>query len=457
MDLIHKLNLEIYRSCIAKMKGIKEYNDLFWQTYYTLEETKTWGIKKFKEYQLQKLIMLIHYAYNKTKYYRKMFDEYGWHPRDFQNFQDIRKIPILTKDVLKNNINELRAIPLHNCVAVTTGGTTGIPTKLFLDNRSTEAMRLAFVWHSFHEGGYYFGDKIAVLRGKVMGNKDVVIDSKYNILYCSSMNMSEKNMRQYLEQIQKYKAKHIRAYPSTAALLADYVKDMGIHFNEDGKIKTLFTSSETLTLDMRKLIEEQLHLEIIDLYGNCEQIGMIGQCKKGHYHEYMCHSYLEYLDNEEQIVRSGEGRIIGTGFINYAMPLIRYDTGDIALIDTNCVRKCTNRQKTIRSIVGRHRKDEFLIGKDGNLVNFVAINSHADIFDHIYKFQFVQEDKGQVKINIMPKKGYTTSDRINIYREFKKRLGVTFDLEICETEQFEYTARGKSKFLIQKVNIDDKY
>ncbi len=453
MNLQDKLKIGIYRNVTSRVKQIKEYDPLFWQTYDRLEETKSWGIRQFREYQMEKLNALIHYAYQKTRYYRNLFDEYGWKPNDFQNFHDIRKIPILTKEILKEHLNELRAVPSHHCLAVTTGGSTGIPTKLFLDARSTEAVRLAFVWHSFHEGGYYFGDKIAVLRGRVTGNKEIFVDPQYDILYCSSMNMSEKNMGKYLTQIQKFGAKHIRAYPSAAELLAKYVKDTGTHFNEDGKIKTLFTSSETLTEDVRRFIEEQLHVKVLDLYGNCEQIGMVGQCQKGHYHEYMCHSYLEYLNDGGVPVKTGEGRIIGTGFINPAMPLIRYDTGDIALLRGQPKERCGNRQKIICQVIGRHRKDEVLIGKDGNILNFVAINTHADIFDHIYRFQLVQEEKGRVKINVMPGKGYTETDNRNIYREFKKRFGSSFELEIHETDEFEYTPRGKSKFLIQKINI----
>lgn len=452
MDSLHNIKQKVFRNITAKIKGMKEYDDLFWKTYDMLEETKSWNVWQFREYQLQQLKMLIHYAYKNTKYYRRMFDEYGWSPRDFQNFQDIRKIPVITKEILQKNLNELRAIPLHNCVAVTTGGYTGIPTKLFLDARSTDAVRLAFVWHSFHEGGYYFGDKIAVLRGKVIGDGDIFHDPRYDILYCSSMNMSEKNIKKYLYEIQKFGAKHIRAYPSAAEILAKYIKDTGTCFNEDGKIKTLFTSSETLTMDMRRLIEEQLHVRVMDLYGNCEQIGMIGQCMEGHYHEYMCHSYLEYLDDGDVPVKTGRGRIIGTGFTNPAMPLIRYDTGDAALLDkVTCTERCVNRQKMICRLVGRRRRDEFLIGKDGNRVNYVAINTHADIFDNVYRIQFVQEEKGCIKINVMPGHKYTKADHTNIYQEFKKRFGGTFDLEVNETEQFEYTLRGKSKFIIQKL------
>lgn len=457
MDPIHKFRVGVYHNFVVKAKKINEYNELFWETYTMLEKTNSWKIAQFREYQLQKIISLIRFAYENTKYYRRMFDEYGWKPKDFQNFHDLKRIPILTKDILKSNLNELRAIPLHKCVAVTTGGSTGIPTKIFLDARSTEAIRLAFVWRSFHEGGYYFGDKIAILRGKVIGSENILIDHKNNILYCSSMNMSEKNMRKYLYQIQKFGTKHIRAYPSSAELLAKYIKDTGTPFNDDGRIKTLFTSSETLTPDVRILIEEQLHVKVVDLYGNSEQIGMIGQCRAGHYHEYMCHSYLEYLNDDNKSVSTGEGRIIGTGFINPAMPLIRYDTGDVALLGKNHMKSCVNRQRVITSIAGRRRKDEFLIGKDGNLVNFVAINTHADIFDHIYRYQFVQEKKGSVRVNVMPGRGYTMVDNRNIYREFKNRLGETFDLEVCETNQFEYTVRGKSKLLVQKLTFEGKY
>ena len=107
MDLSHSLRGKIYRNITAKIRGMEEYNDLFWKTYDLLEETKSWSTLQFREYQLQKLKELIDYAYANTKYYRRMFDEYGWTPRDFRNFHDIRKIPILTKDILEKNLKNM--------------------------------------------------------------------------------------------------------------------------------------------------------------------------------------------------------------------------------------------------------------------------------------------------------------------------------------------------------------
>jgi len=455
-NLFYKhMRAEIYHNFSSRFLGKIKYDDLFWKTYYWLDETNSWNIKQFREYQMQELRKQIEHAYYHTIYYRKLFDENGWKPKDFQNFRDFRKIPILSKDDMKEHFEELRALPRRNCYVVTTGGTTGIPTKIYQEIDRTVNLYRAFVWQWYNEGKYYPGDKAAILRGSIIRNGCYGFEENSNELHCSSMKMSEKNMRIYLLQMEKYGIKAICALPSAAELLAKYVKNTNTPFNGEGKIKSLFTSSETLTDEARRLIEEQLHLRVYDLYGNSEQMGMIGQLRDGQYHEYMCHSYVEYLDESGSAVKSGKGRIVATGFINRAMPLLRYDTNDFAEVADRRQMKGCSAQVVVKNICGRWKKDALIIGKNGNRVNISAINTHANLFDHIYKMQFVQEKQGKIKLNIMPNKKFSCTDLNNISQEFKNRLGETFELEVCITDQFEYTDRGKERLLVQKLKFVD--
>ena len=452
--LSKRMRSEFYRNFSENVFKKKKYSKLFWEMYYWLDKTKEWDLKQFREYQLYQLQKQIHHAYHHTSYYRRLFEENGWRPQDFQDFNDFRKIPILTKKDWKEHIEELTALPRRKCRLVTTGGSTGIPTPIYHQLDKTSDVYMAFVWQWYNEGGYHLGDKAAILRGTVIKNGCYEFIKNTDELHCSSMKMTEKNMKEYLFRMEQYGIKVICAYPSTAELLAKYVDKMNIPFNESGKIKSLFTSSESLTKQARKYIENILHLRVFDLYGNSEQMGMIAQLRDGLYHEYMCHSYVEYLDECNRPVQSGRGRIVATGFINEAMPVLRYDTEDYADIIREKSGSKYNAQNIVKSIYGRRGRDEFIVGRDGNTVNFVAINSHADIFRHVYKFQVVQEEKGKVKLNIMPSKDFTRLDYVLIQQEFRTKLGEMFELDVNVTDQFEYTLRGKERLLVQKLVMD---
>jgi len=449
----NRIKGEVYRTFFVKFLGKRKYDDLFWKKYYWLEQTKSWDLKKFREYQMREIQKQISYAYHNTVYYKRLFDEYGWKVESFQDFQDFRRIPVLTKKDMQIHLEELRAMPRWKCKVVTTGGSTGIPTKIYHDKSQIDSIYMAYVWRWYNEGNYYPGDRAAIIRGNIIKNGCYEYVKENDELICSSMKMSEKNMKEYLRQMEKYGVTFICAYPSAAELLAKFIKNTGIAFNENGKIKSLFTSSETLTKKTRMLVEKYLHVRVLDLYGNSEQMGMIGQFRDGLYHEYMCHSYVEYLDDDNHPVKNGKGRIVATGFINRAMPILRYDTNDYAEIANSRNHKRCSAQNIVTDICGRRKRNDLIVGMDGNFVSLVAINTHADIFDHIYKIQYVQEEKGKLKLKIMPGEGYSLKDRNQIYHEFQRRLGETFELEVCETDQFDYTPRGKSKLLVQKIKI----
>ena len=438
------------------MKLRRRYSPVFWEAYQFLQKSKLWERSRLEEYQWLEIKKLLNYAYNNTVYYQKKFSEYGIIPDGIKDFDDFsKKVPVLTKDDVRNNLEDLIALPKQKLEYVSTGGSTGIPLGFFLEKGVTYQKTLAFEWRQFNEGGYFFGDKVAVLRGRVLKDCFFAIDRKQRRLFLSTFDMTEENMHKYVDLINRYRPKHIRAYPSAAEMLAKLIIHYYPGFNEDKSILSLFTSSEDLSNHQREVFSKALRLIVFDKYGNNEQCGMIGQCKEGKYHEYMEFAYSEFLDESNNRVKEGKAKLISTSFVNYALPFIRYDTGDVVELDGNGECFCGMEHRLIKRINGRWKRNYQVVGRDGNLISLTALNSHSDIFDNVYRIQYLQNEKGKVTLNIVPKQSYTSKDRNRIYEELNGKLKERLELTVTEVNNVQLTKSGKYKLLVQNLDLMD--
>ena len=116
---------KIYHFIPQSVRMGRTYRDL----YKKYSELQYLPYEKRLEYQLQELQSIISYAYNHTKYYHNLFGEYGIVPKQIQDFSDIKKIPLLTKDIVRDHLEEMVSdvIPQKSLQYVTTGGSTGKP------------------------------------------------------------------------------------------------------------------------------------------------------------------------------------------------------------------------------------------------------------------------------------------------------------------------------------------
>ena len=111
-----------------------------------LEKSQWWSKKEIQEYQLRKLYETIEYAYKNVPYYKKVFDDRGILPSDIQSFDDLKKLPILTKEIIQNNFDDLvsRAYPRYKMISCNTGGTSG-KRFYFLEPADSPLMEWAFI------------------------------------------------------------------------------------------------------------------------------------------------------------------------------------------------------------------------------------------------------------------------------------------------------------------------
>ena len=448
---------QIFKNGIYSFIPFKyRFGKTFLNTYQFVKNSREWPVEKLEDYRWQELVSALRFAEEYSPYYQALLKKNGVTTNDIKNYTDFRKaIPLLKRDQIIEKKEEIAA--QHENIRkkyVTTSGTSGRQLGFYIEKNITYPKTLAFEWFQFNEGGCFFDDPVVVLRGKIIKKGISTYEKRTNSLFLSSFDLIPGKIPEFIQAIQDFKPRHIRAYPSSLEVIAKYVKNTGIPFNKDGFIQSLFTTSENLSEEQRKLFEEVLKLKVFDKYGNSEQCTIIGQCREGNYHDYMQYSFTEFLDENDEPVITGKARIVSTSFVNYAMPFIRYDTGDYVELDNNrCT--CGMQHLTVKKITGRRNEDEYIIGKNGNVVSITSLNMHSDVYDKILKHQYSQEKKGYIEFRIVPGRNYSGDVNKYIHDELKSRLKENFEISVKEVKDVELTARGKYKIVIQKLNVND--
>lgn len=407
---------------------------------------------------MRQLGRLLGHAYRNVPYYRRVFDERGLKPGDIQNLSDLRKLPFLTKEIIRDNLKDLvaRNYPASKLEYVTTGGTSGVPLGFYYERGVSRATEWAFIKTLWERVGYRFQDRCVILKGSVVASAGQGIFWEKTLfgrwLILSSYHMTGDNLPKYIDKIREFRPKFIQAFPSAITILARFMKtNDSKHF--DG-VRAVLCGSENMYPGQRELIEEVLHCPVYAWYGHAERAVLAGECGQSNgYHIFPEYGITELVREDGTPVsdENDTGSIVGTGLTNYAMPLIRYKTDDQSVWakgDCACRRKYP-RLKTVR---GRWLQ-EFIITKNNRPISITAINMHSDVFDNVAQFQFYQDRKEEVVFNIVKKPAYTDHDTEYIRKELGKKLGGDIDLIIRFVDNIPRTERGKYRFLIQKLPV----
>src|SRR5262245_5167546 len=311
--------------------------------------------KELEEMQLAKLRLMIEHCYHKVPFYRQIFDRAGFRPEHFRTIDDLRNIPVLTRQDLRDNFDQLKAVDAHRYQPETSysGGSTGEPVRFLLDRKAI-ALEKACVRRHWMRSGYNDGEPTVNLRGlrlAVQRGEFWVIDKGENSLYLSSYHLTPETIETFVKAIDAFRPSLINCYASSAGLLAALAEQAGLTLYEP---RSIVCASETLHSYQRARIESAFNTKVWDWYGLTELVGNASQCELHEgYHISMEQGCFEVLDEDGIPVEPGEiGEIVATGLHNFSMPLLRYRTGDLAeATDAPC--GCRRGSRIIKSIRGR--------------------------------------------------------------------------------------------------------
>jgi phenylacetate-coenzyme A ligase PaaK-like adenylate-forming protein len=430
------------------------YGPTFNRQLSFLKESQWWSREDLERYQAEQLGRVLKHAYDHVPFYYRLFKQLSLKPEDFSRPGILREIPFLDKDTVLENLPDLIATDRRRMIYLTTGGTSGKQLKIYADpaNRVKEQ---AFIHDLWSRVGYDFHSRRAVLRGKVIRTDHYPRTWKYDPwrkeLLLSTYDMTDENLSLYIEKIKEYRTEFIHCYPSTITVLAKFVKKYDI--NDFPPIKAVLATSENTYPGQREFVEETLKTRYVDLYGHVEQLVLAGECEvNSQYHIYPQYGYTEIIgpDDKEVTEDGGRGEIIGTGFINTVMPLIRYRTGDWAIVKKGWC-SCGRKYPLLEKVEGRWHQD-MIVGKRGNLISIAAINTHSDVYDRVRQYQFWQERPGQIILKVVKDKEYRDDDTSRIVNYLKERFAGDVDVIIEFVNEISRTGRGKFKYLIQKLS-----
>jgi phenylacetate-coenzyme A ligase PaaK-like adenylate-forming protein len=304
--------------------------------------------------------------------------------------------------------------------------------------------------------GYRLGDRYATLGGSslVPSHLSPQKRGRYVIernLALTSLRMNADTVRMYAEKISKFRPLYLRGYPSSLFILAKYIKE---HGSRGITPEAVFTTAEALLPSQRAYLEDAFQCHVFDHYG-CRDGGagaMECNCHSG-YHISSEQSLMELI-RDDTVVNAGElGEITSTDLYNYAMPFIRYRTGDTAVgTDARC--PCGRGLPRLPSIQGR--VINLVLHEDGSYVPGLPL---TDIFEHIVlqkkdsirRYQLIQEDRGLMTVKIVRGENYSPEDSDEIISMIRNHVGKNTRVVLDFVDDIPSGKHGKNLFVISKV------
>lgn len=407
------------------------------------------------ELQNEKLRYLIKHAYETVPYYQERMRERRLRPDDIKTVDDLVKLPLLTREDVRINIEKLisKKFNKRQLISGHTSGTTGSPLQFYWD-KNTCLMNNAVDWRQKNWAGLKYGDRYAVLLGRTIvpiGQKKPPfwrMNYIHNQLWLSSFHMKEENLALYVKKLEQFKPIALEGYPSTLFILAKYLESQ----NKVLPLKAALTSSETLHKIQRETIEKQFCCKVFDYYGLAERTIFTTECEKheGH-HINMEYGILEVVDDRGYPVPKGKiGKLVGTSLHNFGMPFIRYVTGDVSsILYDRC--SCGRGLPLMADVTTK--AEDIIVTNDGRFISPSVLTHPFKPLHSIQMSQIVQDEMDHLIIKIVPREYFSNEDREQLLSALRERVGLGIKIEIQLVREIPLTEGGKFRWVISKVPL----
>ena len=397
-------------------------------------------LKELLEIQKEKYDQFILYVLENSPFYKKIYTE------------NKNEFPIVTKEQIRRNINNIYTINKNNGIISKTGGTTGKSLEVVFTHNDMQE-RFAMLDNFRSKYGYELGKKTAWFSGKaLLTNRDIKqnrfwkTDVFYNVRYYSTFHIKEDYLKFYIQNLIKYKPQYLVGFPSSILEVAKY----GIKHNYNfptNIVKAIFPTAETITDEMRKTIEFFFKTNIYNQYASSEGAPFIFECENHKLHLELQSGLFEVLDDFN--VPTNKGKLVITSFTTHATPLLRYDIGDmVELSDEVCT--CGNNNPIVKEILGRI--DDYIYSPDNGKINLGNVSNTLKGTKGIIKFQVIQNEVNSIEILIViDSKIYNEKIKNSFLANWKDRVGHNMIIKITQVEDIPNEKSGK--YRIVKNNI----
>lgn len=441
------------QNIMTSVAGYKKSKTRYGKTYYEyrefLKEFDKYSLEEKKEYQREKLVEFVKYAYENSSFYRELYKDIDIN--SINDISDLEKLPIVDKEMIRENIKEISTVPPRNAVEVHTGGTTG--KSLVVRFTKEDLMkRMAMLDHFKSRVGFeHLGMRRATFNGQhiVPPAQKAKKFWRYNAackqMIYSSFDITEENMKYYVESLNKFKPQAIDGFFMSMVDIAGYIErhDIKLTFQP----VAIFPTSETLTDTGRELLERVFKCKVYDQYASSEGAPFVTECENQQLHVELASGVFEHYEEDSD-------EILVTSFTTHGTPLIRYRIGDAMVYKKDALScTCLNESPIIESIQGR--KLDFLYTAEGAKINGGNVaNLFKKIPNAIIRAQTVQNRMDEVTILLeVDKRHYKPQYNHLLENEFKHTFGENTAVIIKLVDEIPRESSGKFRMIKNNVDI----
>lgn len=420
------------RYCGKYKCAMKEFNNLDYSNF-----------EKLQQYQNERLKEFVEYAFKNSPFYREFYKDIDI--AQVKTVEDLKKLPVLQKEVVRQNISSLYTISPKGAQVSNTSGTTGKSMK-FLYDKADLQRRMAYLDHFKAQHGFinkkmrkasFTSSKIVpqFQKAKIYWRDNIFVNQRiYSGYHCKG-----ENAKYFVENLNKYKPYSIDGYPSAIYELAKYIINNNIRL--DFSPIAVFPTAETLLPHYKELIEKAFGCPVRDQYASSEGAPFITECKCGKLHYCMDTGVIEFCNDGEMLV---------TCFETHGTPLIRYKIGDKAYLSENQICDCGNKMPVVDRIDGRTL--DFIYNQDKQKVTSVYLSLvSGDFLNSMKLMQFIQNDYSSVDVYVETSEDYNSEMNKIIVDKLHYTLGDKMDIRIHVVDEIKKDSSGKFRFIINRV------
>lgn len=398
-----------------------------------------------------KLKKIIDFAYNQIDFYKITFDDVGSKPEEINHIHDLCRIPVLSKMIVLDNEKNLIA---QNCTqrkyVRKTGGSTGM-TLHFVKEANALALNDAIMYRCYRWYDIDIGDKQVRFWGvpvtRKLRWKEQLKDFILNRIRISAFDISNESCIKQYKRIKKYRPAYFYGYTTAIYGFCLFMKGNGINL-DDLHLKAVICTAEKMYPHHKKLFDEVFSCPVVDEYGSAEHGIIAFQCSKGNMHMMSDHLCIEFLDEENRPVKPGEiGRIVVTDLSSYAMPLIRYDIGDMG---RPTEKKCSCGVTLPIMEVVEGRKEDFIRTRDGKLVH-AAYLCYTLKDDTVHEFKMYQKDLDRLHVQIVKSPQFGPDSEKILDSKLRTALGDEVKIEFEYLKRIPREQSGKLRYFVSEI------
>lgn len=430
---------------IKKRYGKKykhEFNRLICKDYSSLAV--------LEEEQLIRLREFLSYCYESSEYYKLIFDEFYFDPKDIESLDELKKLPVLEKEDLRRNIDKIRTISVDQGISAFTGGTTGKSLEVvYTKNDFQERMAYLDSFKSrLNLNIDLFKSRKATFSGReIIHNKDEEnIFWRNNYAYrqrlYSTFHVKQSTMRLYVDDLNIYKPEIINGFVSAIYEISKYIVDNNIQL--DFNVGAVFTTSETLLDYHRGIIEKAFKCRVYNQYASAEGAPFITECREGSLHYCIDTGVIER--NEDT------GEIYVTSFTTHGTPLVRYAIGDrVSFKEGVC--SCGSAMPLVDKVEGR--AVDYLEGIGGIKVSLSHLSDVIKGLPNcVEQVQFVQKSLSEILVKVVADESiFNFEHHQKIKKSMLIRFGNNMSISVVLVKEIPREKSGKHS-LIKKIGFN---